>query len=214
MATRGNEMTRRGGSITRFDPWSELQAMQRSMDDLFHTYLGGSPARLFGGTNGGRWGWEPNVDLYETPDELVFSADLPGYSREDISISVTPDTLSINAQHTDSPVNGANGMMKAVEAGDPNGQTSEAVASPESPTNGNGSAIASNSTAVQTAQPQQPRTYHLQGQRRQSFAVSYTLPAEVDPDQTQASYKDGVLSVRMPKPERAKPKQVSVNIEG
>jgi HSP20 family protein len=46
-----------------------------------------------------------------------------------------------------------------------------------------------------------------------TFSASYTLPVEIDPARVAASYKDGVLQVRMPKSEAAKPKQVKVEVK-
>lgn len=43
-----------------------------------------------------------------------------------------------------------------------------------------------------------------------SLSASYALPVEIDPACVQATYKDGVLQVRMPKSEAAKPRQVKV----
>ena len=45
-----------------------------------------------------------------------------------------------------------------------------------------------------------------------TFSASYTLPAEIDPARVEAAYKDGVLQIRLPKSEAAKPKQVKVEI--
>jgi HSP20 family protein len=45
-----------------------------------------------------------------------------------------------------------------------------------------------------------------------TFRASYTLPVEIDPDKAQAAYKDGILQIRMPKTEAAKPKQVKVEV--
>lgn len=42
------------------------------------------------------------------------------------------------------------------------------------------------------------------------FQRSLTLPGGVDPSKVQASYKDGVLTVTLPKSEEAKPKQIQV----
>lgn len=44
-----------------------------------------------------------------------------------------------------------------------------------------------------------------------SFSRSFTLPATVDAGQISASYKDGVLTVRLPQREEAKPKQITVS---
>jgi HSP20 family protein len=43
-----------------------------------------------------------------------------------------------------------------------------------------------------------------------SFSRSFTLPATVDAAQITASYKDGILTVRVPQREEAKPKQITV----
>jgi HSP20 family protein len=45
-----------------------------------------------------------------------------------------------------------------------------------------------------------------------SFTASYDLPVPIDPGKVQARYKDGVLNIRMPKSEAAKPKQVKVQV--
>jgi HSP20 family protein len=39
------------------------------------------------------------------------------------------------------------------------------------------------------------------------------LPSEVKSDQIKASFKDGVLEIRMPKTEEAKKKSVSIKID-
>ena len=43
-----------------------------------------------------------------------------------------------------------------------------------------------------------------------SFSRSLTLPTTVDTSRISASYKDGVLTVRLPQREEAKPKQIAV----
>lgn len=46
------------------------------------------------------------------------------------------------------------------------------------------------------------------------FSVSYTLPAEIDPDQVKASLTNGVLQVEMQKAQHARPKGVTVTVGG
>jgi HSP20 family protein len=43
-----------------------------------------------------------------------------------------------------------------------------------------------------------------------SFSRSFTLPATVDATSISAAYKDGVLTVRLPQREEAKPKQITI----
>jgi HSP20 family protein len=43
------------------------------------------------------------------------------------------------------------------------------------------------------------------------FQRSFTLPADVDADKIKAEFKDGVLVVEVPKPEKSKPKRITVH---
>ena len=46
-----------------------------------------------------------------------------------------------------------------------------------------------------------------------SFQRSFTLPTRVQSDKIEATYKDGILSVTLPKAEEAKPKQIEVKVK-
>ena len=46
---------------------------------------------------------------------------------------------------------------------------------------------------------------------RGSFARSLTLPAGVDPERIEADFRDGVLELRIPKPEARKPRRISIS---
>jgi HSP20 family protein len=52
------------------------------------------------------------------------------------------------------------------------------------------------------------RTERLSGKFRRSI----TLPTRVDANKVNATYKDGILTVTLPKAEEAKPKQIQVNV--
>ncbi len=43
------------------------------------------------------------------------------------------------------------------------------------------------------------------------FERSFTLPTEVDPETIRADYKDGVLTIEVPKPEKQQPKQITIH---
>jgi HSP20 family protein len=49
--------------------------------------------------------------------------------------------------------------------------------------------------------------------RHGAFSRSFTLPNTVDAGKIGASYKDGVLTIRLPQREEAKPKQIAVEVE-
>jgi HSP20 family protein len=45
-----------------------------------------------------------------------------------------------------------------------------------------------------------------------SFSRSFALPQTVDSNKVAADYKDGVLTIKLPLREEAKPKQIKVNV--
>jgi HSP20 family protein len=47
-----------------------------------------------------------------------------------------------------------------------------------------------------------------------SFARSLSLPDGVDPDRIKAEFHDGVLEVRIPKPEERKPRRIEISSSG
>jgi HSP20 family protein len=59
-----------------------------------------------------------------------------------------------------------------------------------------------------SADQKQERTERYIGKFRRSI----TLPTRIDADKVNASYRDGILTVTMPKAEEAKPKQIQVNV--
>lgn len=52
--------------------------------------------------------------------------------------------------------------------------------------------------------------YYRQERRSGKFHRSFTLPAVIDPEKVVASYKAGVLEVKIPRPEEQKPKQIDI----
>ena len=55
--------------------------------------------------------------------------------------------------------------------------------------------------------------YHLVERSYGSFSRSVRLPAEVQEDKVKASYKDGVLTITLPKTERAKERAIKIEVE-
>jgi len=52
--------------------------------------------------------------------------------------------------------------------------------------------------------------YHVQEQRFGTFNRSIEFPTAVDDDKIQASLADGILTLRVPKSERAKPRRITI----
>jgi HSP20 family protein len=57
------------------------------------------------------------------------------------------------------------------------------------------------------------KNYHRIERNYGSFCRSFQLPTSVKSDKVKASYKDGVLSVTLPKTEEVKPKEIPVSID-
>ena len=55
-------------------------------------------------------------------------------------------------------------------------------------------------------------SYHRIERAYGSFLRSFSLPVSVDQDKVKAKFKDGVLEVELPKKEKAKPKQIKVDV--
>jgi HSP20 family protein len=67
-------------AFARWDPMRDLLAIQQRLDRF-------AP---------GAAGWTPAVDLLETPDHYVVTAELPGLQREDLDIQVHADRLTLS----------------------------------------------------------------------------------------------------------------------
>jgi len=140
--------------IIRREPMHEMltlrEAMDRLFDDAFTRPLSLSGAAVM-----------PAIDLYQTEDDVVVKAALPGLKADDVQISITGDTLSLCGEFK---------------------QDDE----------------------------QKEATYHIREKRYGSFERSMTLPVEVQTDKAEADFKDGVLTITLPKAEAVKPKTINV----
>ena len=57
------------------------------------------------------------------------------------------------------------------------------------------------------------KKHHLVECSYGSFVRSFTLPANIKSDKIDANYKDGILSLTVPKAEESKPKQIEVKVK-
>lgn len=55
--------------------------------------------------------------------------------------------------------------------------------------------------------------YHRVERSYGSFQRSFTLPSTVEADKVDATFKDGVLTIALPKAEEAKPKEIDVKVK-
>jgi HSP20 family protein len=105
--------------------------------------------------------WTPAVDLSEGDQEYTLTADLPGFSKDDVQVELKDNRLTLKGERK-------------------------------------------RETEVQ--EKQYRRVERVYG----TFERSITLPALVDADKAQATFKDGVLKLTLPKADAAKSKPISI----
>ena len=82
-------------AIVRWDPFRDLITIQDRMNRLFEQTL----ARTRGEDETvAPSAWSPSVDIYETADAIVLTAELPGLKREDIEIQLRDNTLTLKGE--------------------------------------------------------------------------------------------------------------------
>ena len=57
-----------------------------------------------------------------------------------------------------------------------------------------------------------PEAFHREERASGKFVRTITLPVEIDDSKVSAEYKNGLLLITLPKSEKAKPKQISVQV--
>jgi len=81
-------------TLVRWRPMTDTISMQRHLNKAFGDFFGMSAA-----SNGlDERDWIPAVDIFEKDDEINLNAELPGLSKEDISISIENNTLTISGE--------------------------------------------------------------------------------------------------------------------
>lgn len=71
-------------AVVRWDPWSELDQLQRDVSDLFNRRL--QPAR----------GVRPAMDAVRTEKGTVVRLDVPGFGIDDVQVSVHDGVLTVS----------------------------------------------------------------------------------------------------------------------
>ena len=146
-------------SMERWEPFRDLSDVQSEMGRLLEGVFG----RHMPGASLERV-WAPAVDMYETKDDLVFTAELPGMNEKDIKLSVHGDMLSLRGER-----------MQVREA------------APEGAYRGE-------------------RWFG-------KFERTLALPIPVQTDKVKAIYRDGVLTITLPKAEENKPKEIAIEVQ-
>jgi HSP20 family protein len=83
-------------AIVRWEPFRELLSTQDRFNQLFNqtfsNFFGPESREL------ASRGWAPPVDIYETGNNLVIKAELPGIDPKDVDVRVENGTLTISGE--------------------------------------------------------------------------------------------------------------------
>jgi HSP20 family protein len=148
------------GLRVRRDPFQELDLLS-----AFRRGFAASPWRLFEDALGeaprGAARFAPLMDVAETDDAYVVTAEIPGAKPEDVTVELHEGVLTLRGEKR-SERDERKEHLRYVE-----------------------------------------RTYG-------SFSRSFALPQNANPEKVDASFKEGVLTLRIPKREEAKPRTIHI----
>ena len=146
-------------TVSRWDPFQDLLAIQDEMNQRFGRAVGQGSSRSQ--SQAGERMWAPALDISERKDAYVVTVEVPGVKPEELDITLEDGLLTIQGER-------------------------------------------------RFTQESSDQQFHRVERRYGSFRRSITLPAQVQAEQIEASFEDGVLEVIVPKAEEAKPKKITV----
>jgi HSP20 family protein len=73
-------------SIEKWDQWQELEKLQQEANELFSNFF-----NRFSSTK--EIAFTPQIDMYETEEEVILDVALPGTLQEDIDISLEEENI-------------------------------------------------------------------------------------------------------------------------
>jgi HSP20 family protein len=82
-------------ALVRWEPVRELNSLQQEMNRLFSTFFDSPTGN---GSNGAVRRWIPAMDLVETDEHFVLTADLPGLTQDDINLEFEGDVLTLSGE--------------------------------------------------------------------------------------------------------------------
>lgn len=84
-------------TLVRWNPLREVPTFHGRLNRIFDDFFpeAGGVSRDVSSMN-----WHPVVDIYETEEATVIKADLPGIKKEDISINIEDNVLSLTGERT------------------------------------------------------------------------------------------------------------------
>jgi HSP20 family protein len=81
------------------DQLEPLLGLRQGIDRLFDEFFGALPAREMGSWDpGAAAAFMPPVDLKETEKDFVLKVELPGLHKEDLSLDITDDSVTLQGE--------------------------------------------------------------------------------------------------------------------
>lgn len=145
--------------IVRREPYRDLMTSQREFERLFKEAF----TPFVGEGELSTRTWAPPVDIYETENDIVLKAELPGIDPKDVEVKVEDNTLYLKGERK---------FEKEV----------------------------------------MNENYHRVERSYGCFARSFSLPNSISAEKVKAEYKDGLLTLTLPKREEAKPKTIKIDV--
>ena len=84
-------------TLTRWEPINDISNLSQRMDRMFEELMGRG-LRRFSEDDRVRGSWSPAVNILETKDAIVITADLPGLKAEDVDVTVDNGVLTIRGE--------------------------------------------------------------------------------------------------------------------
>ncbi len=78
-----------------YNPFYELERLHSELNSLFDWSFGSVPTRNLGLLE---TGWAPAVDVFESKDNVLVKADLPGLKKDEIDVTVQDNTLILRGE--------------------------------------------------------------------------------------------------------------------
>ncbi|KAI8999590.1 HSP20-like chaperone [Gaertneriomyces semiglobifer] len=138
--------------------------------------------------------FRPATDIAETPQAYVIETELPGAKKEDVDVDVDGNTVTIRGRIDTGTSSHTDGVATADTPNDTHVDRSASAAEEGSSTSSSSSAAGH----VNANPPATNTTYWTQERVVGTFQRSVTLPV-VDASTVKTSFKNGLLSVVVPK---------------
>lgn len=146
-------------ALVRWNPARSIFSLKSDMDRLFDDFFSDRSSQLQSYAD-----LTPIVDVEETEQEFLISAEIPGIKKDDIKITFENNYLTISGEKK---------AKKEVKE----------------------------------------ENYHHSERSYGKFSRTIAIPSGVMLDKIEAEYDQGVLNIKIPKSEEAKPKQIEVKVK-